>query len=68
MQLRVQAPGDVDYTYEARSSGTDLQMQRIDPGKGLRASWFNLQLMNQNGSDFNLASVSFAPTVSSRRI
>ena len=68
MQLRVQAPNEIDYTYPARSRGADLQMQRIDPGKGLRSNWFGLSLMNQNGEDFTLASVSFAPTASTRRI
>lgn len=67
MQLRVQTP-DADYTYYARSSGTDLKMQRIDPGKGLRSTWYDLTLSNQGGADFTLASVSFAPTVSKRRI
>jgi hypothetical protein len=68
MQLRVQAPKDTDYTYDARGSGTDMQIQRVDPGRGLEANWFDLSVMNQNGADFTLASVSFAATASSRRI
>lgn len=68
MELRVQAPREVDYTYAARSSGEDLQMQRIDPGKGLRANWYDLTVLNAGGADFTLASVSFAPTASTRRI
>ena len=68
MELRVQAPREVDYTYAARSSGEDLQMQRIDPGKGLRANWYELTVLNAGGADFTLASVSFAPTASTRRI
>lgn len=63
--LRVQTPAH-DYTYTARSSSTDLMVQRVDPGKGLRANWFNLSLSGE--SDFTLASVSFAPVASSRRI
>jgi hypothetical protein len=66
VQLRVQAPGGVDYTYDARSSGTDTRIQRIDPGKGLRSNWFELSLLGE--SDFTLASVSFAPIASTRRI
>jgi len=66
MQLRVQAPNDVDYTYDARSASTDTEMQRIDPGKGLRANWFDLSLLGT--TDFLLTSVSFAPTASTRRI
>ncbi len=69
MRLRVQAPGGVDYTYSARGSSADLQMQRIDPGKGLNASWYELTVMNDAaGADFTLATVSFAPAATSRRI
>jgi len=68
MILTVTLPDGTAYDYTARSSGTDLKMQRIDVGKGLRANWFNLSLSNDTGSDFSLASVSFAPTVSTRRI
>lgn len=68
MQLRVQTPGEVDYTYTARNSSTDLCVQRVDPGKGLRANYFELTLSNSEGSAFTLASVSFAPTASNRRI
>lgn len=68
MSLTVATPGDVEYDYDARSSGADLQIQRIDPGKGLRANWFDLTLRNTGGADFTLASVSFASTASTRRI
>jgi len=68
MRLRVQAPNAVDYTYSARSISADTQMQRVDPGKGLRATWFDLTLMNTDGADFTLATVSFAPTTTTRRI
>lgn len=68
MNLHVQAPGGVDYTYPARDSGTDLQQQRIDPGRGLLANWYDLTLSNTDGADFNLASASFAPFVTTRRI
>lgn len=68
MMLRVQAPGGVDYTYESNGCSDDLQIQRIDPGKGLEANWFELSLTNQEGADFTLASVSFAPATTSRRV
>ena len=68
MQLRVRAPGGIDHTYEANGCSEDLQVQRIDPGKGLDANWFELSLMNQDGADFTLASVSFAPATTSRRV
>ena len=68
MELRVTTPEDEDYRYEARSSSADMRMQRVDPGKGLRANWYELSLYNTEGSAFTLASVSFAPVASGRRI
>jgi hypothetical protein len=68
IELRVSTPDDEDYRYETRSISTSLQIQRIDPGKGLRANWYDLSLYNTEGSDFTLASVSFVPVVSGRRI
>lgn len=65
VQCRIQTPQH-DYTYTARSSSDDLKLHRIDPGKGLQANWFNLSLFND--SNLNLASVSFAPVDSTRRI
>lgn len=68
MELRVSTPDDEDYRYEARSSGADVRIQRVDPGKGLMANWYELSIYNTEGSDFTLASVSFAPAASGRRI
>ena len=68
MELRVTTPNHEDYRYEARSCSEDMQIHRIDPGKGLRANWYDLALYNTEGSDFMLASVSFAPAGSGRRI
>ena len=67
MELTVSVP-EGTYTYDARSSSENNRMQRFDPGKGLRANWYNLQVSNTEGSDFTLASVSFAPVASTRRI
>ena len=65
LELRVQTPKD-DYTYPARSCSDDLKEHRVDPGKGLQANWFNLSLSGD--CDFVLASISFAPVASTRRI
>lgn len=65
LELRVQTPQH-DYTYAARSYSESLQEHRVDTGKGLRSNWFNLSLHGE--SDFTLASVSFAPVASTRRI
>ena len=65
VSLRVQTP-EHDYTYAARSAATDTRIQRVDPGRGLRANWYELSLFGE--SDFTLASVSSAPVASTRRI
>ena len=67
MNLRIATPQH-DFTYAARSSGDDLRIHRVDPGKGLIANWFGLSISNSDGVDFELASVSFAPVASQRRI
>lgn len=68
MELRVTTPEDDLYYYEARSCSDGIKTHRIDPGKGLRANWYDLSIYNTEGSDFTLASVSFAPVESGRRI
>ena len=68
LELGVTTPDDDDYRYEARSCGDAMNIHRVDIGKGLRANWFDLTIRNLEGSDFTLASVSFAPVASGRRI
>lgn len=68
MQLWVQIPAGASYTYEARSNSDELAIHRVDPGRGLRANWYDLTLRNLNGCDFTLASVSFAAVATTRRI
>ena len=65
--LRVTTPNGDDYSYDARSSGGGLNVHRIDPGKGLRSNWYGLELSGLSELK-TLASVSFAPTASQRRI
>lgn len=66
MQLRVRTSSGEEYFYDARSCGGGMQINRIDPGKGLRENWYELALVQE--TDFTLASVSFAPVASTRRI
>lgn len=68
MLLRVTTPAGDEYDYPARSSDENLVVQRVDVGKGLRESYYGLKVYNTEGSDFTLASVSFAPVASGRRI
>jgi len=67
MNLRVKTP-DMDYTYAARGSSANLKQQRVDPGKGLIANWFEMELTNTSGADFTLATLSAAPLETTRRI
>lgn len=66
--LRVTTPAGDEYDYPARGCDESLRVQRIDPGRGLRENYYGLKLLNTEGSDFTLASVSFAPVASGRRI
>ena len=68
MELRVSPSDDEVYEYTARSCSLDMRVQRVDVGRGLRSNWFGLSIYNTEGSDFTLASVSFAPVASGRRI
>lgn len=65
--LRVTTPAGDDYSYDARSAGGGLNIHRIDPGKGLRSNWYGLELSGLSELK-TLASVSFAPAASQRRI
>lgn len=65
IKVRVKTPQH-DFTYTARSCSDELKEHRVDPGKGLQANWFNLSI--EESCDFTLASVSFAPVASNRRI
>ena len=56
------------YTFSTRGYGESLQMQRFDTARGMRSTRFELILSNADGSDFNLAGISFAPVASNRRI
>lgn len=66
MQLRVRLPAGEEYVYPARSSGGGMKIHRVDPGLGLRSNWYDLALIGE--ADFTLATMSFAPAASSRRI
>lgn len=66
--LSVTIPDGTEYEYPARSCSDTIEIHRIDVGKGLRENWYGLALRNDRGSSFTLASVSFAPVASGRRI
>lgn len=57
-----------EYLYQARDGAEELQVQRFDLGRGLRANYLEFELYNADGDDFELASVEFAAVPLSRRI
>lgn len=67
MVVKVAADGATHY-YEARSSSADLKTHRVEPGRGLRAVNWSFSVLNQDGGDFDLASIEFLPLVTKRRI
>lgn len=67
MELRITQEG-VEYEYAARSCSEEIQAQRFDTGKGLRANFFGVKIANTEGCDFTLDSVELAAVETSRRI
>lgn len=67
MELRITQEG-VEYEYAARSYSEELQAQRFDTGKGLRANFFGVKIANTEGCDFTLDSVELAAVETGRRI
>lgn len=65
--IKVLVEGD-EYLYAARDSNGHLQQQRFDLGKGMRVNYFEFELYNADGDDFELASVEFAVVPLTRRI
>lgn len=65
--LKVLADG-ADYTYATRGASEHLMTQRVDVGRGLRASLVEFELYNADGDDFELASVEFVAAALNRRI
>jgi hypothetical protein len=66
--LVVTLPDGTEYEYPARSCSDAIEIHRVDLGKGLWENWYGLALKNERGSSVTLASVSFAPVASGRRI
>lgn len=56
------------YQYAARRSDPHMRTQRVDFGRGLRATYFDLELRNQAGGDFELDAVEVNIAESVRRV
>lgn len=69
IRLVITTPDSTEYEYFARGASEELRVQRVDPGKGLRANWLRIALGGETlGPSFTLASVSFMVAESKRRI
>ncbi|MEG3064309.1 MAG: hypothetical protein RR857_25505, partial [Comamonas sp.] len=68
MVVRVTTNDKNTYRYESRGSDTDMRAQRVDFGRGLRATYLNLEVMNVDGAAFDLEQLEFVVTESKRRI
>lgn len=67
ISLTVALPDGDSYDYDALGCSDSITVQRFDTGRGLRANWFGLSMTGTN-TNLTIASVSFAPVASKRRI
>lgn len=67
MVLKVLTNGQ-ENVYYVRNPTSDMAEQRVDIGRGLRANYWNFELMNQNGEKFDISTIRFMPVVLERRI
>ena len=56
------------YSYLTRGACEFLKQQRFDAGSGIRSSWFDISFGDDAGADVTIATLSFAPSQSARRI
>lgn len=66
LSVRVQA-GQQQYTYQARRASQYNAQQRVDTGRGLRATHYSFELLN-GGADFELDAMDVNVAKSARRI
>jgi len=65
--LKVEADGETFY-YRLRDWSTELENQRFELGRGLRAAYYNLTIINEGGHAFELAEIEFTPVTLKRRL
>lgn len=66
--MRVTTPEGQSYTYQARGADPAMQAQRVDFGRGLSATYLNLEIMNEGGAAFELERAEFIVNEKKRRI
>lgn len=65
--LKVVADGQT-YFYDLRDSDETLKPQRFELGRGLRASYYGLSLISEEGALFEVADIEFTPVTLNRRL
>jgi hypothetical protein len=68
MYIKVKVRGGEEYIYKARRSDDYMAQQRVDVGRGIRASYMGFELFNSNGADFELNTVSFVAAELTRKV
>jgi hypothetical protein len=64
--VKVKTAEGKTYSYRAREAGP-MQAQRVDFGRGLRATYLNLEITNDAGGDFDLERLEFVVQASTNR-
>jgi hypothetical protein len=67
LRLKVVADGST-YYYNLRSTPAVLKAERFELGRGLRASYYELELIDVGGVAFELSEIEFFPVKLSRRL
>lgn len=65
--MRVDVDGIARY-YKARTASDVVTNNRVDIGRGARGVYWEFELMNQNGDDFDIADITLLPVIRDRRI
>lgn len=67
VMLKVVADGET-YYYDVRNTTELLEPQRFELGRGLRAAYYDLTLISDEGALFELADIEFTPVALNRRL
>lgn len=57
-----------EYSYTFRTPTDEIAVSRVDIGKGLSGTFWQFELKNQNGADFEMDSLSVSPVATTRKI
>lgn len=64
--LKIKVQDGAEFHYRARRVDRDLRQQRFDPGRGLRANYFEFDLVH-SGGEFQIDNITFSVVASQRR-